>query len=76
VFEGCNENPTLAGEYTDMVVCKIQTALNIEYTLRDIQISSSASIGAMLFLGDQHEPKQILKQADAAMYEAKRKSNR
>jgi len=76
LLEGCNENPTLAGEYTDMVVCKIQTALNIEYTLRDIQISSSASIGAMLFLGDQHEPKQILKQADAAMYEAKRKSNR
>jgi GGDEF domain-containing protein len=28
----------------------------------------------MLFLGDEYEPKHILKQADAAMYEAKRKS--
>jgi diguanylate cyclase (GGDEF)-like protein/PAS domain S-box-containing protein len=74
LLEGCNEDPTIAAQYTDLVVCKIQTALGAEYSLRDIRHSSSASIGITLFFGDEYEPKQILKQADAVMYDAKRKS--
>jgi diguanylate cyclase (GGDEF)-like protein/PAS domain S-box-containing protein len=74
LLEGCSEDCTISSQYTDLVVSKIKTVLNAEYTLKGIKISSSASIGVMLFLGDEHEPKQILKQADAAMYSAKRKS--
>ena len=41
--------------------------LNNEYILKEIHHTLSASIG------DEQEPKHIIKQADAAMYEAKRK---
>jgi diguanylate cyclase (GGDEF)-like protein/PAS domain S-box-containing protein len=73
LLEGCNSDQKLATEYTDLVVCRIEKALSDEYILKDVPYTSSASIGVKMFLGDEQEPKQILKQADAAMYKAKRK---
>jgi len=73
LIEGCNAKQDLAAEYTGSVVSKIHKALSEEYILKDIHHQSSASIGFELFLGDEHEPEHILKQADAAMYKAKRK---
>ena len=51
---------------------KILAALNQPYQL-DTQISrSSSSIGATLFSGERHEVEELLKQADIAMYQAKK----
>jgi len=72
LLEGCGTEKTLATEYTDVVVDKINSALSEDYILRDVHHTSSASMGVTLFLGDEKEPKQILKQADVAMYESKR----
>jgi len=72
LLEDCNRDYKLATEYTDVVVSKIQKTLSDEYILKDIHYTSSASIGVTLFMGDEKDSKQILKQADMAMYEAKR----
>jgi len=71
LIEGLSDNLDLAAEYVDSVVSKIHLALSEEYILKDISHESSVSIGVELFLGDEHEPEQILKQADLAMYNAK-----
>ena len=72
LIDECNVNNDLAAEYADLVVNKIHKTLSDEYILQDIRYRSSVSIGVELFLGDESEPKQIIKQADAAMYKAKR----
>ena len=73
LLEGCGEGEILAMQYTDVVVSRIEKTLSDEYVLKGIRYTSSASIGVKIFLGDKQEPKQILKQADTAMYEAKRR---
>ena len=73
LLEDCHTDQKLAKEYTDVVVSKIHKTLSDEYILKDIHHTSSASIGVTLFIGDEQDSKQILKQADTAMYEAKRK---
>ncbi len=73
LLEDCHADQKLAAEYIDLVVSKIKKTLSAEYILRDIHYSCSASIGVSLFMGDEQESKQILMQADAAMYEDKRK---
>jgi diguanylate cyclase (GGDEF)-like protein/PAS domain S-box-containing protein len=74
LVEGGDTNKDIASEYTDSVVRKIHNALSGEYTLGNNNHLSSASIGVTMFVGDEQEPKQLLKQADTAMYKAKRKT--
>jgi diguanylate cyclase (GGDEF)-like protein len=73
LLEDCHSDQKLAIEYTDVVVSKIQKTLGNEYILKGIYHTCSASIGMTLFMGDEQDSKQILKQADMAMYETKRK---
>ncbi len=73
LLEDCHRDKKLATEYTNVVVSKIQKTLSDEYILKDIHHTCSASIGVTLFMGDEQDSKQILKQADMAMYKAKRK---
>jgi diguanylate cyclase (GGDEF)-like protein/PAS domain S-box-containing protein len=73
LLEDCHADQKLATEYTDAVVSKIKKTLSDEYVLGDIHYSCSASIGVCLFIGDEQDSKQILMQADATMYEDKRK---
>jgi GGDEF domain-containing protein len=51
---------------------KIRAVLGEEYSLGGVVHHSSASIGMKLFIGDECDPDQIIKEADAAMYEAKK----
>jgi diguanylate cyclase (GGDEF)-like protein/PAS domain S-box-containing protein len=73
-------NRTLARQQTEKIAAKIRIAIDQPYALRinDSQNTShtisyglTASIGFTLFLDDDHSGEKILKQADAAMYEAK-----
>lgn len=60
-----------ATTFVNAIVQKIQTALSVDYILGDIHYQGTASIGIKLVLGGEHDPDQILKEADAAMYVVK-----
>ncbi|MFT5660789.1 MAG: diguanylate cyclase (GGDEF)-like protein/PAS domain S-box-containing protein [Sulfurimonas sp.] len=73
LLEDCHSDQKLAKEHADVVLSKIQKTLGDEYNLKDIHHTCSVSIGMTLFMGDEQDSKEILNQADMAMYEAKRK---
>jgi diguanylate cyclase (GGDEF)-like protein/PAS domain S-box-containing protein len=73
LLEGLGEELTLVADYADSVAEKIRAALSAEYTLGGIRHHGSVSIGSKIFLGDDLDPDQILKEADAAMYASKKR---
>ncbi|MBK1642759.1 hypothetical protein CKO12_12945 [Chromatium okenii] len=62
-----------ASEQAHSIAEKIRTALSAEYIFGELHYHSSASIGITLFLGEEGNPDQILKEADEAMYTEKNK---
>jgi diguanylate cyclase (GGDEF)-like protein/PAS domain S-box-containing protein len=73
LLEGLGTEVEQAEIYADRVADKLRRTLSEEYVLGDIRHWGSASVGIRLFLGDESDPDQIIKEADAAMYEVKRK---
>jgi diguanylate cyclase (GGDEF)-like protein/PAS domain S-box-containing protein len=71
LLEGLGEEPDEASAQAAAVAVKIHAVLRMEYVLGDILHHGSASVGLRLFLGDDGDPDQILKEADAAMYKEK-----
>lgn len=69
-----NLSPQLfdAAAQTELIGTKILTCLNQPYQLISHEYHSTPSIGATLFDGDQLEVEDLLKQADIAMYQAKK----
>jgi diguanylate cyclase (GGDEF)-like protein/PAS domain S-box-containing protein len=72
LLEGLAMRPDQAMAQAAAVCCKIEAALSAEYLLGTVRHQGSVSIGIALFLGKDLDPDQVLKDADAAMYEAKR----
>jgi len=73
LLEGLGGDQAQASEYATTVADKIRMILSEEYRLGEIRYRSTVSIGIKLVMGDdQGDPDQILNQADAAMYEAKK----
>jgi len=72
LLEGLGPEATKAENYAKQAAEKIRQSLSEEYVLGEIRHRGSASTGITLFLGDEADPDQIIKDADAAMYEAKR----
>ena len=72
LLERMGASPEQAAAATHSVVDKIRQTLGEEYVLGDIRHEGSVSIGVKLFLGDDGDPDQILKEADIAMYEEKK----
>ena len=64
--------PDKATDYVNSVAAKITLALNQEYVLDNILYQGSASLGIKLFNGAEENTEQILRDADAAMYLAKK----
>jgi diguanylate cyclase (GGDEF)-like protein/PAS domain S-box-containing protein len=62
-----------ASEQAHAIAEKIRTVLSAEYVFGELHYHSSASIGITLFLGEEGNPDQILKEADEAMYTEKNK---
>ena len=50
---------------------KIQTQLNLPYWVEGQEVFLAASIGITLFANNNHDPLELLKQADTAMYRSK-----
>ena len=72
MLEGLSQLPLEAAEQTELIGVKILAKLNEPYLLKSHQHHSTPSIGATLFL-DHHQPMEnLLKQADIAMYQAKK----
>ncbi|MBK6999241.1 MAG: diguanylate cyclase [Rhodoferax sp.] len=74
LLEGLGTAPTEATERAMAVTQKIIEALGSEYVLGHVRHHGSASVGLKLFNGDESDADQILKEADVAMYEAKKKA--
>lgn len=72
LFESLGKDATQAAKFAEQASDKISRLLTEEYVLGDIRHQASASTGITLFLGDEVDPCQIIKDADTAMYEAKR----
>jgi diguanylate cyclase (GGDEF)-like protein/PAS domain S-box-containing protein len=72
LLEGLGADSDQAARRAAQVASQVRAALSLEYQLGDIRYQGSASIGVMLFSGAVSDPDQILKEADGAMYAAKR----
>ncbi|HEX3139952.1 MAG TPA: diguanylate cyclase [Rhizobacter sp.] len=76
LLEGLGPEETQAGAHAALIAEKIRQSLGEEYALGEIRYRSSASTGIRLFVGDADDADQIIKDADAAMYEAKKAHER
>jgi diguanylate cyclase (GGDEF)-like protein/PAS domain S-box-containing protein len=74
VLEELNRGSLDAGARTKTIGDKILASLNQPYQLLSHTYRSTASIGACLFIGHQSSVEQLMKQADIAMYQAKKDS--
>jgi len=72
MLEDLSEEALGAAEQTEAVGEKIRHALNEPYVLAGHEYHSTSSIGATLFKDHQSGVEELLKQADIAMYEAKK----
>ena len=72
MLENLSEHTLEAAEQTEAVGQKIIGALNQSYLLNNFKHHSTPSIGATLFGEHSHSTEDLLKQADIAMYQAKK----
>jgi len=72
MLEDLSEQTIEAAEQTEAVGRKILAKLGQPYQLDAHEVHSSASIGATVFSGDHQRAEELLKQADIAMYQAKK----
>jgi len=71
-LENLSEDTTEAAAQTEAVGEKILAALNHPYQLDAYEYNGTASIGAALFSKNDHTVDELMKQADIAMYQAKK----
>ena len=72
VLEALSYDPLEAAEQAEAIGEKILATLYQPYRLATQEYQSSASIGVVLFNGQQSSLEELLKQADIAMYQAKK----
>jgi diguanylate cyclase (GGDEF)-like protein/PAS domain S-box-containing protein len=72
ILQNLGEEGSDAPAQTEVVASKILSALNQPYSLHDHECYSSASIGVTLFESNAVQIDELLKQADIAMYQAKK----
>ncbi len=72
ILEGLGRKDAEAAAHTEAASGKIAEALNEPFPLGANEHVSTPSIGATLFIGHQTEIDDLLKQADIAMYQAKK----
>jgi len=72
VLENLDELPDEAASQVETIGEKILEILNRPYKLAGYDYRTTASIGATLFIGQKSTIEELLKQADIAMYQAKK----
>jgi diguanylate cyclase (GGDEF)-like protein len=73
ILEGLSDSAIEAAAETNNIIEKIAFTLNKPYQLNTHFYQSTSSIGATLFMGHELKSKDLLKQADIAMYQSKSK---
>jgi len=76
ILENLSEDIQQAAAFTEIVTEKILSAISLPYSLEGYEYHSSASIGISLFRKHEITADELLKRADAAMYEAKKAGRR
>ncbi len=71
ILEDLGGDPLQAVARAEVVCEKILTAISQRFSLKDYECQSSASIGISLFCNQEITVDEMLKRADAAMYQAK-----
>lgn len=72
MLENLGENEIDAAAQAKSIAEKVLTSLNLPYQLLNHEYRSTPSIGATLFNGDSKIADELMKQADIAMYQAKK----
>jgi diguanylate cyclase (GGDEF)-like protein/PAS domain S-box-containing protein len=72
MIENIGTEETTAARQAELIGEKIRQELNTLYHFHDFEYHSSSSIGVCLFHGNELQIDEILKRADAAMYQSKR----
>lgn len=72
MLEDLSQDATEAAEQVKQIASQIMTSLNLPYQLNSHQYHSTASIGVAMFADVESSHEELLKNADIAMYEAKR----
>ncbi len=72
LLEGLNEDTLEAASQAEHVGMKLAAALRQPYLLERHEIRIGCSIGVTVFGGQEQSTEELVKQADIAMYEAKR----
>lgn len=72
ILEDLSEQAWLAAEQTEIIGEKLLLALNQSYAFDSHEYHSSSSIGVTLLNGDGRGTEELMKQADIAMYQAKK----
>ena len=72
ILQNLGDEGSDAPAQTEAVANKILSALNQPYSLHDHECFSSASVGATVFESSVEEIDELLRQADIAMYQAKK----
>ena len=72
ILEGLSKNPIDAAVQTEAIGEKILAVLSQPYQLAAHECRSTSSIGAILFNDNQQAIEDLMKQADIAMYQAKK----
>ena len=72
LLEGLPDEPTQAARAAGAVADKIRQSLEPAFECAGLTLGLSSSIGIAVFQGDTRDPDTILKEADRAMYQAKK----
>lgn len=72
ILDLLSENELEAATQTELIAEKIRNSLGLPYQLEAHEHHSTPSIGATLFKGDAQPAEDLMKQADIAMYQAKK----
>jgi diguanylate cyclase (GGDEF)-like protein/PAS domain S-box-containing protein len=71
MLENLDNAPDRAAAEADEIGHKLLASLNEPYLLKGQEVHSTPSVGVVLFCGEVQSIEQILKHADAAMYQSK-----
>lgn len=72
LLEDLGQDLAQAQDYANVVAQKIRMSLEPEFCFGEVRWQCSASIGIKVSLGKDDDPEQLLREADASMYQSKR----
>ena len=73
LLEDLGQDLAQAQDYANVVAQKIRMSLEPEFCFGEVRWQCSASIGIKVSLGKDDDPEKLLREADASMYQSKRK---